>query len=100
MALCTIDKLRFRNILVRGQLPEKQAVEFVDFIPGTGEIGAGQATPVEHERAASRPRRIWRPSGSHPVMRKPATVAVRHITMEHSLCATRARRPPPDHAAR
>ena len=28
MALFTIDKLRFRNILVRGQMPEEQALEF------------------------------------------------------------------------
>lgn len=35
MALFTIDKLRFRNILVRGQMPEEQAVDFADALEQT-----------------------------------------------------------------
>ena len=35
MALFTIDKLRFRNILVRGQLPEETAVEFAEALEET-----------------------------------------------------------------
>ena len=35
MALLTIDKLRFRNILVRGQMPEEQAVEFAEALEET-----------------------------------------------------------------
>ena len=35
MALFTIDKLRFRNILVRGRIPEEQAVEFAEALEET-----------------------------------------------------------------
>ncbi|MCY3734111.1 MAG: hypothetical protein OXG42_07500 [Chloroflexi bacterium] len=35
MALLTIDKLRFRNILVRGQIPEEQAVELSEALEET-----------------------------------------------------------------
>jgi len=34
-ALLTIDKLRFRDILVRGQMPEEQAVEFAEALEET-----------------------------------------------------------------
>ena len=35
MALFTIDKLRSRNILVRGRLPEETAVEFAEALQET-----------------------------------------------------------------
>ena len=35
MAMFTIDKLRFRNVLVRGQMPEEAAVEFAETLQET-----------------------------------------------------------------
>jgi len=35
MALFAIDKIRFRNILVRGQMPEEDAVEFAEALEET-----------------------------------------------------------------
>lgn len=35
MALFTIDKLRFRNILVRGRMPEEQAIAFAEALEET-----------------------------------------------------------------
>ena len=51
MALFTIDKLRFRNILVRGRMPEDTAVEFTEALQETLEPLAEKS---EVERSVQR----------------------------------------------
>ena len=54
MALFTIDKLWFRNILVRGRMPEEQAVEFAEASEETLESHGGVVRGGTHRPARGR----------------------------------------------